>query len=103
MLVLNGLKNVSLKSKKAQAEKRRESMLLGIFIGTAVGTAVGITIQTNKGKQARKEVLSKAKDLSQIPKSVLYDSVKKIKKTKDAVVEKVLSNSHKDDKKDEIE
>jgi len=70
MSVLNGLKNVSLKSKKAQAEKRRESILLGIFIGTVIGTAFGITIQIDNLKQARKEVLSMAKDLSQISKSV---------------------------------
>jgi len=64
MSVVKVLKNVSLKSKKAQSEKVRESILLGIFIGTTVGTIVGITIQTDKLKQARKEVLSTAKDLS---------------------------------------
>jgi gas vesicle protein len=95
MSILKDLKNINFKSQKQQNKEKNQSMLLGIIVGTAVGTVAGVFMQTDKGKQARKEVVSKAKDISQKSKVVLYDSVNKIKATKDKVVDRV-SNKNKE-------
>lgn len=98
MSMLNNLKNINFKSRQQQNREKTQKMLVGMLIGTAVGVVSGVFMQSDKGKYARKEVVNKAKDISKKSKVVLYDSVNKIKTTKDKVVDKIAA--HRSDNKD---
>ncbi|MEN8908077.1 MAG: YtxH domain-containing protein [Clostridiales bacterium] len=89
---LKKFKNINFKSKQQQKKERSRNLTLGIILGTAIGTAVGVFSQTDKGKQATKEVVTKAKDIKDKSKVVLFDSVEKIKIAKNKIVEKVNKN-----------
>ena len=96
MSCVNNLKTLILNPRNSKIRKTQK-MLVGMLIGTAAGVVSGVFMQSDKGKYARKEVVSKAKDLSK-SKVVLYDSVNKIKTTKDKVVEKIAA--HRNENKD---
>ena len=101
MSFLNELKNINFKSQKHQNKERTQSMLFGVLLGTAIGTVAGIFVQTDKGKQVRKDAVVKAKDAAEKSKVVLYDSVNKIKATKDKVIEKVKKNGESEEEYEE--